>query len=99
MNARYAPNRIRSTMAPEIRAAVMTANVPWNAMNSTWGIVPCGSSVTPLSRPNCSPPIHAVPGANASEYPSSAQVTPANPNAMNDIIIVFSAFLERTSPP
>ena len=34
MNARYALNRIRSTIAPEINAAVMIANVPWNAMNS-----------------------------------------------------------------
>jgi hypothetical protein len=29
MNARYAGKRIRSTMAPEIRAAVMIAKVPW----------------------------------------------------------------------
>ena len=90
---------MRSTIAPEISAAVITANVPWNAMNSTWGIVPCGSSVTPRSRLKLSPPSQAVPGANASEYPSIAHATPAKPNEMKLIIIVFSAFLDRTSPP
>ena len=90
---------MRSTMAPEISAAVMTAKVPWNAMNSTWGIVPCGSSVTPLSRLKPSPPTSEVPGANASEYPRRAHATPAKPNEMKLIIIVLSAFLDRTSPP
>ena len=33
------PKRMRSTIAPEISAAVMIANVPWYAMNSTCGIV------------------------------------------------------------
>ena len=34
---------MRSTIAPEISAAVMIANVPWKAMNST-----CGISTSPL---------------------------------------------------
>src|SRR5688572_3349407 len=32
MNTRYAENRIRSTTAPEISAAVIMQNVAWNAM-------------------------------------------------------------------
>ena len=32
---------MRSTMAPEISAAVMIANVPWKHMKSRCGIVPC----------------------------------------------------------
>jgi hypothetical protein len=32
MKATYAEKRIRSTIAPEIRAAVMMQKVPWNAM-------------------------------------------------------------------
>ena len=90
---------MRSTIAPEISAAVITAKVPWNAMNSTCGIVPCGSSVTPRSRLKFRLPTRDVPGANASEYPRRAQATPANPNAMKLIIIVLSAFFDLTNPP
>jgi hypothetical protein len=32
MNTTYALKRMRSTMAPEISAAVMMQNVAWNAM-------------------------------------------------------------------
>ena len=39
------------------------------------------------------------PGANASEYPMTAHDTPTNPSEMKLIIIVFSAFFDRTSPP
>jgi hypothetical protein len=44
-------------------------------------------------------PIQSFPGANAREYPTTAQSTPTNPSEMKLIIIVFNAFLERTSPP
>ena len=33
MKIRYAEKRMRSTIAPEISAAVMMQNVPWYAMN------------------------------------------------------------------
>ena len=39
MNKRKAPNFSRSADAPVIRAGVMMANIIWNAMNSTWGMV------------------------------------------------------------
>jgi hypothetical protein len=40
-----------------------------------------------------------VAGANASEYPITAQTTPTTPSDTKLIIIVFSAFFERTRPP
>ena len=60
---------MRSTIAPEISAAVMTAKVPWNAMNSTWGIVPCGSSVTPRSRLKFRPPDERRAGGERQRVP------------------------------
>ncbi len=65
MNARYGPNRMRSTTAPEIRAAVMMANVPWYAMNRTCGMVPLASVPTPASSAFVVPPIQAFPSAKA----------------------------------
>ena len=67
MKTTYAENRMRSTMAPEISAAVMIANVPWKHMNSRCGIVPCGSSPTPLRKTRDRSPIQLLPGANDSE--------------------------------
>jgi hypothetical protein len=90
---------MRSTIAPEMRAAVMIANVPWYDMNSTCGIVPCGSSPTFLSRARERSPMAALPGPKASEYPINAHTTPTTPSAMKLIIIVFSAFFVRTRPP
>ena len=40
-----------------------------------------------------------IPSANARLYASSAQTTPTAPSAAKLIIMVFSEFLERTSPP
>jgi len=40
-----------------------------------------------------------VPGANASEYATSAHTRPTPPSATKLIIIVLSAFFDRTSPP
>jgi len=40
-----------------------------------------------------------VPSVNAIEYPMRAHNTPTNPSEMKLIIIVLSAFFERTSPP
>ena len=69
MNATYAEKRMRSTMAPEISAAVMIAKVPWKAMNSRWGIAPCpcGSSPTPRRKKFEVSPIQLLPVENASE--------------------------------
>jgi hypothetical protein len=42
----------RSTMAPEISAGVITANMPWNSMKATCGMVGAseasGAAVTPF---------------------------------------------------
>jgi len=99
MNAVYAENRIRSTIDPEISAAVMIAKVPWNPRNSACGMVPLASIPTPLRNAFDRSPSSALPEVKASEYPRSAQATPTNPSEMKLIIIVLSAFFERTSPP
>ena len=62
-------------------------------------MVPSGSSQTPLRKTFDRSPIHLFPAVNASEYATSAQMTPVKPSAMKLIIIVFSAFFERTRPP
>ncbi len=90
---------MRSTTAPEMSAAVMIANVPWNAMKSRCGMLPRGSSPTPARRASESPPENADPGPNAIEYPASAQPTPTNPSDETLIISVLRAFLDRTRPP
>ena len=99
MKATYALNCIRSTTAPEMSAAVMMAKVPWNAMNRRCGMEPLGSTPTPSSSAIEKSPNQALPSPKAMEYPSSAQSTPAMPSATKLIIIVLSAFLERTRPP
>ena len=90
---------MRSTMAPEISAAVMIANVPWNAMNNRCGIVPWASSPTPRSPTKANPPTIGEPGAKAKEYPASAHSTATGPSDTKLIIIVLSAFFARTIPP
>ena len=54
MNRQYAPNFMRSTMAPEIRAGVMMANVIWNSMKialGTVGAAAMGVASEPAFRP------------------------------------------------
>ncbi len=58
---------MRSTMAPEMSAAVMIANVPWKHMKSKWGIVPCSLNPTPLRKTRDVSPIQLFPGPNANE--------------------------------
>ena len=58
---------MRSTIAPEMSAAVMMANVPWKHMKSRCGIVPCSDRPTPLRKTRDVSPIQSLPGANASE--------------------------------
>src|SRR5688500_5662502 len=87
MNITYAENRIRSTMAPEMRAAVMMQNVAWNAMYSMWGIVigttaPVASSPTPFRNAKDKSPSQLFPAVRAREYPTSAHSTPTNPSEM-----------------
>ena len=64
-----------------------------------WGIVPSGSSPTPLRKTFDRSPIHLLPVVNAREYPMNAQRIPEKPKAMKLIIIVLSAFFDRTNPP
>ena len=95
---------MRSTMAPEISAAVMMQNVAWNAMYNACGIVsgtiaPVSASPTPLRKAKDRSPSQFEPGLRASVYPMKAQSTPTNPSEMKLIIIVLRAFLDRTSPP
>ena len=88
-------------MAPEISAAVTIANVAWKAMKRMCGMVPPGSSPRPTSlrARNDRSPSQALPVPKASEYPMTAHVTPSTPSDTKLIIIVLSAFFERTSPP
>ena len=67
MKSMYALNFIRSTMAPEMRAAVMIANVPWYDMKSTCGMVPCASRPTPFKNTRDRSPTSGPPVENASE--------------------------------
>ena len=62
-------------------------------------MVPCGSRPTPRRNTRDRSPSQLLPGANASEYPTTAHRTPTNPSEMKLIIIVLSAFFERTRPP
>jgi hypothetical protein len=59
--------RMRSTMAPEISAAVMIANVPWKHMNRSCGMVPCSARPTPLRNIFEVSPIQLLPAPKASE--------------------------------
>ena len=68
-------------------------------MKSMSGIVPLGWLPTPLSIAIDRSPMKLFPSPNDSEYPATAHSTPANPNAMKLIIIVFSTFLDVTRPP
>ena len=45
------------------------------------------------------PPSSGPPSAKARLYAASAQTMPTAPSATKLIIIVFSEFLDRTSPP
>ena len=88
-------------MAPEMSAAVTIANVAWKAMKRMCGMVPPAASPSPtsFSARNDRSPSQALPVPNASEYPMTAHVTPSTPSETKLIIIVLSAFFERTSPP
>ncbi len=90
---------MRPTTAPEMSAAVMIANVPWNAMKSMSGMVPLGPIPTPFRKSIERSPTKAPPSPKAREYPATAHSTPEKPNAMKLIIIVFKTFLDGTSPP
>ena len=43
MKRTYAGNFIRSAIAPEMTAGVITANMHWNAMKAIWGTRPVAS--------------------------------------------------------
>ena len=59
---------MRSAMAPVINAGVITANVIWNAMNSTSGIVPNSSPLklrmNAFSKSPSHPPSPKLPKAS-----------------------------------
>jgi hypothetical protein len=90
---------MRSTTAPEMRAAVMIAKVPWYAMKRTCGMVPLASVPTPLSPRLAKLPSNGPPSPSARLYAATAQVIPTTPSATKLIIMVFSEFLLRTRPP
>src|SRR3989442_8465745 len=62
---------MRSTIAPEISAGVMIANISWNIACACSGIVApyaaSGSKPTPLKPSQASPPHQGVPCPNAME--------------------------------
>ena len=78
----------------------MMQKVAWNAMNSRCGIVDPsrGSKVTSFRNAWPRPPMNPLPSSNASEYPTSAQVTVATASAATHIMNVFRVFFERTRP-
>jgi len=45
------------------------------------------------------PPSMAPPGEKASEYPITTHCTDTMPSGTSDIIMLFSVFFPRTSPP
>jgi hypothetical protein len=68
-------------------------------MNRRCGIAPFGWRSTSLSNTLWIPPMNCPPGQKASEYPPIAQRMPTTPSAAKLIIMVLSAFFERTRPP
>ena len=100
----HAENRMRSAMAPVIRAGVMIANMSWNAMNESGGIVrpsnPVGNTVfASCSHARSKLPIHLLSPENASEYVSTAQTIDTSPRQKKFCISMPSTFLARTMPP
>ena len=95
-----APNRIRSTTAPDTRAVVMMQNVAWKAKNTRCGIVPPsrGAKDTSARKAWSRPPTTGLVPSKASEYPTTAHVTVAIAIAATHIMKVLSVFLDRTSP-
>jgi hypothetical protein len=98
--------RTRSTRAPEMRAGVITANMPWKSMNAECGMVAAsegsGASPTPLSRTHLNPPRRPSsppPGENERLYPITAQSTPTKAMQTMERFIVWTAFFDRTRPP
>ena len=73
MNAMYGPNRMRSTIEPEISAAVMIAKVAWYPMKTTCGIVPCASSPTPRSSTLANEPIQASTPGDAVQFENASE--------------------------
>ena len=58
---------MRPMTAPEIRAAVMMANVAWYDMYSRWGMLPLASRPTPRRNRYDASPIQSEPVEKASE--------------------------------
>ena len=70
-NTTYARKRIRSTIAPEMSAGVMIANISWNMACACSGMVAAyagsGSTPTPRNPSQASPPHRGEPWPNAIE--------------------------------
>ncbi len=98
---------MRSTMAPEMRAGVITANMAWNSMNAECGTVAAsdgsGASPTPerpiQRRPPTTLSSAPAPGANAMLYPATAHRTPTIAMQTMERFMVWTTFFERTRPP
>ena len=104
-NTNHAPNFARSAIAPEIRATVIAANIPWKPTKTAAGMVPITASElsNPLRNANCeTSPIRPEPltdSPKTSEKPYAIHKTKTIASAPNDIIIMFSTLLTRTIPP
>src|SRR5580765_6804628 len=91
----------RSAIEPEMRAAVMTANVSWNstAMNVELGTFfrpnrVKGSAIrSPLPLP--APLVPPQP----SDQPQRTKMRPTTGSAAKDIIIMLSTDFDRVMPP
>ena len=78
----------------------MMANVPWKAMNSRCGIVPCASRPTPRSPAKANEPTTGAARREGQRVADAAPTPPPpGPSATKLIIIVLSAFFDRTMPP
>ena len=80
---------MRSTMAPEMRAGVITANMAWNSMNAECGTVAAsdGSGASP------------TPERPIQRRPPTAHRTPTIAMQTMERFMVWTTFFERTRPP
>ncbi len=105
MKTTNAGKRIRSTVPPLIRAAVMTANIIWKTMTADAGTrrwvrpgrgcpIPCrpASPRFPMR-----PPPASLPKARLK--PNTAQITVTSPMQKKLCIITARTPFERTIPP
>jgi hypothetical protein len=84
---------------PEISAAVMMQNVPWNAMNNACGMVPFGFEADAFQQRVREITEPGVAGGEGERVAKQRPRRPTTPSEMKLIIIVLREFFDRASPP